>query len=556
MGKDKLEHNIKNKLSTYESAVNTDALWAGIQAGMAAPAAPTVVATSSSFLKTWGLGLAVAATIAVAAISYYSFNSSDEEIKDSSMNSSIPTSDRNLDSDKSLIKSSNLVNNEVSQNTISGSSGPDVSNDSETTSGANTERTLEGNLSADIAPVTQSNSSTNRTTVNNPTTSKNNAASAVNATTHSSSQGNNSNQVENSFGTENIPSSTQKPRSSSNSPANTQPKATNTIPLGLTQKEKAMDFAINQENTTTNAANSFSSTQNSSLKSNIAKAIVNSTALNTSTLQDLSYDSRIGLVQLELPNPPIECPSFGGKNSKRGGVFMLELQAIPYYSIPQITALNEVGQTWKQTKLDTESYLETFQVNLVARYQMNRGLYFNAGVGYGQLDEKLNFETMQTIVTQEELPVTIIIRPDGMNDTIPGQVEVTQDSFYVAETFNYHRMVEFTAAVGYEFPINPRLSLYGDVGLSVNLLTTRSGYHILDEIEVVSFDKESRPVYTTSTGYKMTGGLGLRYYAGNGVVLSGGPEFRSHLSNWIRDEHPIELRYLDIGVRAAVAYMF
>ena len=554
MGKDKLEHNIKNKLSSYESAVNTDALWAGIQAGMAAPAAPTVVATGSSFLKTWGLGLAVAATIAVAALSYYTISSSDEGNKDSSMNSSIPASDSKLNGDKSLIKSSNRVSNEDSPTAETSTSETDVVNRSTT----NAEMNVDTDFRATVATGAQSSSSTskatNAATENNTAVNKNTVpANSASSETQNSSQGNNSTQVENSFGTGVIPSSTQNPSSSSNSPTSTQQNAPNTNPLGLTQKEKAMDIALSQENTATNA---ISSTQNSSLKSNIAKALVSSSVLNTSSLQDLSYDSRIGLVQLELPNPPIECPSFGGKNNKGGGVFMLELQAIPYYSIPRITALNEVGETWKQTKLDTESYLETFQVNLVARYQMNRGLYFNAGVGYGQLDEKLNFETMQTFVTQEELPVTIIIRPDGNNDTIPGQVEVTQDSFFVAETFNYHRMVEFTAAVGYEIPINPKLSLYGDVGLSVNILTTRTGHHVLDEIEVVEFDRESRPVYTTSTGYKMTGGLGLRYYAGNGVVLSGGPEFRSHLSNWIRDEHPIELRYLDIGVRAAVAYMF
>ena len=143
-----------------------------------------------------------------------------------------------------------------------------------------------------------------------------------------------------------------------------------------------------------------------------------------------------------------------------------------------------------------------------------------------------------------------------MNDTIVGSGTVIQDTSAIYETFNYHRMFEFTTALGYEVPVNNALSIYGDVGLSINISTIREGWHLLDDIDAVEFPNQNREVFKTSTGYKLTGGLGLRYYMPGGVVLSGGPEFRSHLTNWIKDEHPIELKYFDIGLRLAVGYVF
>ena len=48
MGKDKLEHSIKSKLSSYESAVNTDSLWAGIQTGLAESTTATAATTATA----------------------------------------------------------------------------------------------------------------------------------------------------------------------------------------------------------------------------------------------------------------------------------------------------------------------------------------------------------------------------------------------------------------------------------------------------------------------------------------------------------------------------
>ncbi len=523
MGKDKLEHSIKSKLSTYESSVNTDKLWAGIQAGMGASAAgATEVSTSAgatSALKgKMIIGLSIAAVALITVGSLWYFNGTDSS---------------------DILKNNEINTEEITAPALANSSDLQEAVNLETTSPIDINSTVEKTVST----LNQTTSPNQKTiSIDKTSTFSNTPATTKTITYNTTSQN----------------TTTSFPQS-------------NATTLGLNQNQqngtKISERSINSdesvvvqmENTTINSSKeNITFSNNSSIMSDamkVEKSEISYSMLEGSSLMGLNGIPVDFSFDLQLPKNTIECPSFGG-SSNSGGVFMGEIQAIPYYSIPRITATSDAGEIWKQNKLDTESYLETFQVNLVGRYQMNNGLYFNAGIGYGQLDEKFEFAFEETFVTQEEIPVTIIIRPDGNNDTIPGQGEVTQDSTSIASTYNYHRMVEFTVGLGYEFAVNQRISIYGDVGMSINIFTSRTGFHLLDDIDVVDFNNSSRPVFNTSTGYKLTGGVGLRYYAGNGVVLSAGPEFRSHMSNWIRDEHPIELRYLDIGMRMGVGYMF
>ena len=252
----------------------------------------------------------------------------------------------------------------------------------------------------------------------------------------------------------------------------------------------------------------------------------------------------------------VNCPSFGGTRGSNGA-FSVELQAIPLYSTPRFVALNDFGEDWVARKKSTESYLEAFQINLVGRYQLRNGLYAHAGIGYGQIDEKFQFNTEDIAITKEDnIPIIIIKRPNGMNDTIRGSREKEVITTLNAETYNYHRMIELPFAVGYEFTVSQTSGIYFDFGGSVNLSTFRKGYLVVDDIDIISFDDATRPVYKTSTGFKLNGGLGLRYHLANGLSFSVGPEMRYHMSNWIRDEHPIEQRYFDIGLRLATSVRF
>lgn len=541
MGKDKLEHSIKSKLSSYESAVNTDSLWAGIQTGMAESSA--AVTTSTAVAKTassvWsskaliGLGIFAASLAVIGGLWYNSIDTSTENDLENNAKETILITDNKTNTEESSFSLNTEKSDQETKTTASDKINTFIEQENNTSS---TKKSSVDQLV--VSDNTHSNSTHYRTFED---------IDRVASTNNNSS---------NSAGVDGDSNMTNK-----NIPSATTPIAEEdiAIDLGSNPNQASIPVSIPDTNNDdvefTNEVVSEIPLSTSNTETTDATNSISYALLDQYRVSDLNNESDVFNLNLQLPPNKIDCPAFGSKGRK--GVFIGELQAIPYYSIPRITATSELGEIWKSNKLETESYLETFQINLLGRYQLRNGLYFNAGVGYGQLDEKFEFNFNETIVTeQDDVPVIIIIRPDGMNDTIIGTGTVIQDTSAIYETFNYHRMFEFTTALGYEIPVNNSLGIYGDVGLSINISTTREGWHLLDDIEAVEFPSQNRQVFKTSTGYKLTGGIGLRYYMPGGVVLSGGPEFRSHLTNWIKDEHPIELKYFDIGLRLAVGYVF
>lgn len=330
------------------------------------------------------------------------------------------------------------------------------------------------------------------------------------------------------------------------------------------------------KNTTSdNVQNTINTTaSNTTNEIAVAKNIIvnedNSDAINESTQNELLAEesnqftslqtSQIGIlglaplrkqsdIGLNFPDP-IECPSF----SKKKGHFSLLLHAIPYYSMPMYNPLNEEGKIWMNNKKEYESYLEAFQVNLLGQYQWKNGLYVQAGVGYGQIDEKLDFLNISSYDVEEVGPTIIIIYGDGQpNDTIEQTRTVTYYDTTGAETYNYHRMVEIPIALGYEFR-GGNLGFYIDAGVSINVLTSRTGYTYLAG-EAVAFDDPDYNLYGTSTGLKVNGSAGVIFYPTNRFAISIGPDIRYHTQNWLHSSQSLEQRYLDIGLRLGMKYL-
>lgn len=267
------------------------------------------------------------------------------------------------------------------------------------------------------------------------------------------------------------------------------------------------------------------------------------------SLSNLDVPSMNSIGLMNFPRP-VRCPDFGGRKPLR---FNLDIHAIPYYSNQLLSLIDEseLNKTWLEQRNSTEKPLEAFQVNVLGRLQTNSGLYVQGGIGYGQIDQKLSVPIQETTSTSNEQgPVIVIIYGNGIpNDTIIGEVPVTTIERKGAETYNYHRMIEIPIALGYERRMND-WGFYIDGGASLNIWTSRKGYMLKDNKPQ---KYEDVGVFTTSTGIKLNGSLGMKYYFNNDMSLSAGPDIRYHMQNWMKPQFGMTQKHLDIGLRVGLS---
>ena len=504
MGKDKIEQIVNGKLGSYESSIDADALWNSIQGvGGASATSKTAVVGGAALVKWLGLGAVVIGAIAIGYWYGVSQNQSDLEITQRNEAASILQKD-NLD--KTLSNSSEAT-------TIS------VVAQEENESGEDLVKTTQILTVESTNNSKEASENLNDGVITDPTVQITNNELAS---------------EESPFGRK---SSTIPPISEE-----IENDVSQEDPESLTAKFASKQDGMQESTSSEIASNAFSS-QN--------RATINEDFL-VNEISDLEYDINFD-TKFELPKKVV-CPTFGGSSNR--GYFMPELQVIPFYANPIYTTTNEAGDEWVARRKATESNLEAFQVNLIGRYQFNSGFYLQGGVGYGQIDEKFMLFSEDIQVTDDEVPVIIILRPNGVSDTIRGNQQIETITTLQAETFNYHRMFELPFAIGYEYGWGTNLGLYVDMGGSVNLTTFRKGFMVIDDVDYVSFDDETRPIYRASTGFKVQGSAGLRYYMSNGLHFSAGPDIRYHTGNWIRDEHPFQQRYFDVGLRLAMGVRF
>lgn len=501
MGKDKIEQIVNEKLGSYESSIDADALWNSIQGvGGASATSKTAVVGGTALVKWLGLGAVVLGAIAIGYWYGVSQNQGDLEITQRNEASSILQKD-NLDNTLSNRSEATSLSGVASEEDESAEDLLETTESLTLESSNDSKEASENELNGDVIPDLR----------------------VQKTSTELASE-------ELSFG-----------RKSS-----TVPPVSEEIENYVSQEDpefQSATFASKQDD----VQESTSSKIAYSSFGNQKRATINEDFL-VNEINGLEYEINFD-TKFELPKK-VTCPTFGGSSNR--GYFMPELQVVPFYANPIYTTTNEAGDEWVARKKATESYLEAFQVNLIGRYQFNSGFYLQGGVGYGQIDEKFMLFSEDIQVTDDEVPVIIILRPNGVSDTILGNQQIETITTLQAETFNYHRMFELPFAIGYEYGWGTNLGLYFDMGGSVNLTTFRKGYMVIDDVDYVSFDDETRPIYRASTGFKVQGSLGLRYYMSNGLHFSAGPDIRYHTGNWIRDEHPFQQRYFDAGLRLAM----
>lgn len=508
MGQDKFELFVNDKIGDYQSPIDSDELWAGIQAAQTGATAP-VVTTISATTKFIVASVLILTLVGSGLWLLNSQSNDSEALNNTDLTSTLPANEP-----KPELGIIQTLEDESTSNVSAASE--DKQNSSTVKESINNNTQQIENLAVVSTPIQASKFVSN---------AQNNSQNYNTTDYNATSQTSKANTVETSL-QKTAPFTSNKPSNSEN------------------------QENINNNNNNSDVAVERSANENSVSSKNTRLSIQDYKLKN----QVFALNNNAQILPSNMPKP-IACPDFGNRRGGSGS-FGFELQAIPYYSQKRFTALDDLGREWQATRESTESYLESFQVNALLRYQHSSGIYAHAGIGYGQIDEKVQLDTEDFMDITVDTITIIVINTDGSRDTTRGPVMGTSETDLNAEVYNYHRMIELPFAIGYEFPVNNKIGIYADFGGSLNLAVFRQGYTVMDRTDLIPFDSTSRPVYKTSTGFKIKSSLGIRYYTSSGITLSAGPEIRYHTGNWLREELSLEQRYLDIGVRFAAGFSF
>lgn len=234
--------------------------------------------------------------------------------------------------------------------------------------------------------------------------------------------------------------------------------------------------------------------------------------------------------------------------------FAVGIQLLPFYSKSLFNTKGVLSSLeYMKVRSTTEKYMEAFTIRALGQYQWNSGFYTQIGIDYGQIDERFTYYTSTFDTIKGKVPLSIYILDDGTLDSLYGEGLLSRHSYTNAKVYNYHRFIDLTIGFGYEMLIKRNLSAYIDGNVGFNLMSWHKGTILSYERDIENWQDKS--LYKKRLGLKWSANLGLRVTRG-AVRYSFGPSIVYHASNWLDDSNSLEHRYVKLGLHFGVNYSF
>lgn len=215
----------------------------------------------------------------------------------------------------------------------------------------------------------------------------------------------------------------------------------------------------------------------------------------------------------------------------------------PSVLIKNLTS-NQVGQeTYLSQRESSENALESLRAGLQAKYRLENGLYFKAGLEWSRFQERLTYTTSaDTSYTISDQLIKIIV--DSQGDSIPvyGDLTVTESRTRSWKVYNNYEFFNVPLHVGYERPYK-RWVFSAELGAHINLAFKFDG-EVLDP----EGNPDNNPNYFRSNvGTSISASLGVGYQVLPRARVWLSPSMMKMLNPINVRDYPIDQNYTSIG---------
>jgi hypothetical protein len=268
----------------------------------------------------------------------------------------------------------------------------------------------------------------------------------------------------------------------------------------------------------------------------------------------LARADKVNCLRCELPDP--RCPSPRGRGRKglfSEPKFYVDAYVGPEYAQRRFKSGAENLSSVVAARDTTELTRFAVSTGLRTSVVFGSGLAFRVGVQYLQNNEAFRFDSGDVRVRTF---VEVRRNPNGTIDTIAQTTEIIQGIFR-RQRENRYRFFEIPVHVGYEIPVNRRLTLGVNAGVSFNIAAAYKVDYInlsLAPDSVRSGFGVANNVFKNQVGMSALASISVNYAVSKRFSLIFEPHFRHYLKPLNLPNYPIQQNYTFYGVQMGLRY--
>lgn len=225
------------------------------------------------------------------------------------------------------------------------------------------------------------------------------------------------------------------------------------------------------------------------------------------------------------------------------------------YTVKFLSEKNYDYRWYKEERLATENFLESFQLGTMINLTHQSGLMIRTGMIYRQIDEVFeNNNTLYTTTFRDGV-IEIITHADGSSTQVTGKKLVLEKKSWDKKIYNSYRFINVPIQLGYSFHYG-LWQVEANAGIELNLALKPSGEILGKEGFPVSLSDAQNSIYRNQGSLSLTGGMRLLYPLSTHWAVFVEPNVQYDLNSITHTDYPLEHRYLNSGLRLGARLMW
>ncbi|MFK8104182.1 MAG: hypothetical protein AB8G15_16765 [Saprospiraceae bacterium] len=243
-------------------------------------------------------------------------------------------------------------------------------------------------------------------------------------------------------------------------------------------------------------------------------------------------------------------------NARNAFEYSVGLNLIYGSSLKTLATKSDETQGLLDLRRNSETRLEVLAARLDFKMEHHSGLYGKIGLEYEQINERFDFDFIETrTYLDDNQLLEIIYDVNGVPMEVYGTGEVTEILEYKKKVYNSYRMIDIPLLVGYTFK-GGDFSLFLESGVAMNINFAPEGELFNASGEPVKLAEEKENIFKTNVGISVLAGIGLSYQLSEQFSLSFSPRIKVRPNSITTDAYPLTQKYTNTAIQLGMRYQW
>ncbi len=243
-------------------------------------------------------------------------------------------------------------------------------------------------------------------------------------------------------------------------------------------------------------------------------------------------------------------------NARTTFEYSVGLNLIYGSSLKTLATKSDEAQSLLDLRRNSETRLEVLGVGLDFKMEHRSGLYGRIGLEYEQINERFDFDFVETrTYLDDNQLLEIIYDVNGVPMEVYGTGEVTEILEYKKKVYNSYRMIDIPLLLGYTFK-GGDFSLFLESGVAMNISFAPEGELFNASAEPIELAEEKDDIFKTNLGISVLAGIGLSYQFSEQFSLYFSPRIKFRPNSITTDAYPLTQKYTNTAIQLGMRYQW